>query len=133
VDQKIIMCHTGRPCDPPIINMPHGDPIVFEPNPNGGPLWIAYCTAEQVEDMARFDFFRKFTEELPEEKIEKGNIPDETWTRAGIAEWALEELDIVIDLKLKADMLAELNAAVAKAEAEKASLPPFVSGEPVTD
>ena len=127
MDQTIIMCHKGKPCDPPIINMPHGDPILFEASPDGGDLWIAACTPEQVEDMKPFPFFFPMVEDTSVPKIEKDIIPDASWTRAGIAEWAQRELNVTLDMKLPAEMLADLQAAIAKAEQEKAALPPFVA------
>ena len=128
MENTIIMAHNGRPCDPPIICMPHGQ-ITFEPNPAGGPLWLGYCTPEQVEDLKPYDFFFPFTEDATVPEIKKDVVPDETWTRAGIVEWAERELKVTIDMKRKADMLADLNAAIAKAEAEKAELPPFIAPE----
>ena len=122
MENLIIMAHRGMPGDPPIINMPHG-PIVFERGPNNDSIWIGYCTPEQVEDLKPYDFFFPFTQEIPAPKIEKDKVPDETWNRAGIAEWAEEELGVTISMKLKkADMLAELKVAIA-ARAEEALQP----------
>ena len=138
METTTIMAHNGRPCDPPVIGTTHGL-IAFEPNPAGGPLWLADCTPEQVEDLQPFAHFFLFQEDTHIPKIEKGTIPDQTWSRVGIAEWALEELDVTIEMKRKADMLNDLQAAiaavVARAEAEKAekaALPPFVAPEETT-
>jgi hypothetical protein len=127
------MAHVGRPCDPPFIGTPSGN-VAFEPNADGGPLWLGPCTQEQFDYLSAFPHFKAFQEDAQIPQITKGVIPDATWTRAGIAEWAKEELDVVIDMKLKADMLTELHdaitAVVARAEAEateKSSLPPFVA------
>lgn len=110
-EKTVVIAHVGAPFTPPEIPAA-GGVVIFEPNPNGGKLWLGSATVEEAAELLQFDFFMKYEEEVNLTPI-KGSTPDKEWTREGIAEWALEHLQVVIDIKKKSEMLDDLASALA--------------------
>ena len=114
------IAHLGRPFDPPLINTSTGQ-LTFEPDPDGSKYWLAKATPEQALELVQFGFFKRFDPTASAALPDASAMPDETWTRAGIAEWAQKFLEVEIETKLKADMLADLQAALAAKAAKDAA------------
>jgi len=118
VADLIIIAHDGAPCFPPEIPA-CGGVLVFAPDPAGSKFWIAEATQEQADYITQYPFFTLFKGEAKAFTLSDLTVPDKSWTRAGIAEWALEFLGATIAIGEKKDMLVALQEAIdAKLAAE---------------
>lgn len=114
MSDKILVAHHGSPFTPPVIPAA-GGVVLFYPNPEGGQLWLGEATPEQAEELCAFDFYFVYKGEAKAPDLASLTLPDKSWTRDGIAEWAKEFLGMTIDIKAKAEMLTELEEAIEKA------------------
>jgi hypothetical protein len=113
MSESIIIAHEGTPCTPPIVCPPGLDVLVFAPDPAGSKFWIAEATEEQAAWALGYEFFTKFEGPAPIFDLDNTVIPDKTWTKAGIAEWAKEFLGIEIDTEpTKAEIIAALLVSI---------------------
>jgi hypothetical protein len=119
----VTVAHQGRPFDPPVINTSAG-PVIFCPNPDGGNLWLGQASPDQAAELLNFPFFLEFKGATPAPSADYAPLPDKTWTKPGIAQWALEFLDVTLDqTKTKDAMLADLKTASDAVAAASVSAP----------
>jgi hypothetical protein len=112
----ITLAHVGIPFNPPEINTVAG-PVIFFPNPDGGPLWLGEATQEQADDLLQHSFFTAYAGATPVVDKQRIPIPDKTWSKPGIAQWALEFLGVTLDItQTKAQMLEAIAAAQVASE-----------------